>query len=286
MEVACFNFTFYNCFQILISAYASLLMSCLMGLLMYYEHFSIFSLIWCAVELYIFIGLYGTYLLDLCLAIALIIPTMALSFCLLIADCIKLSPNVKCSFSYSFFLEKYHNVIHLLLKSNDTFFENIGLVLIYDIPINAFVVTYLTNFSVSEAQRILLMLIVWLQLIGILLLLAGPVISNKKVMGSTKHFQTVLSHMDNENGRLKWKYLTQLEFTHFKPQVGYTLTPYGAITFSLIIEVCIQTIVPNKFYSFCLNFFSYWQFAVMYFTLYVYSTKIMLKSQNSLVSIL
>ena len=173
----------------------------------------------------------------------LLILAIALSFYLLITDCNKRSPKLKCSFSYSVFLGQYHNIIQLLLKSNDTFYGTVGLILIYDIPINAFVVTYLTKYSVSQAQRILLMLIVSLQLISILMLLATPVQVNKKVMISTKHFQTTLFHMDNQNVRLKWKYLTQLEFSHFKPQVGYTLTPYGTVSFSLIIEVCIQTIV-------------------------------------------
>ena len=146
-----------------------------MGVLMYYDHYSILSIIWGAGEIYILLGFYGPYLLDLCFVIALLVLTLAFSFYLLITDCIKLSPKLNCISCYSVFLGQYHSVIQLLLKSNDMFYRTIGLILIYDIPINAFVVTYLTKFSVSEAQRILLMLIVSLQLTSILMLLATPV---------------------------------------------------------------------------------------------------------------
>ena len=211
---------------------------------MYYDHYSIWSMIWGAVEIYIFIGLYGTYLLDLSTVIALIIPTMAMNFYLLITDCNKRSTKSKCNFCYSVFLGQYHNVIQLLLKSNDImFYGTVGVMLAYYFPVNSFVVTYLTKFSVSQAQRILLMLIAILQLIGILVLLAIPIQVNKKMVTISKRLQTTLFCMDKQNFRLKWKYLSQLEFIQSRPQIGYTLPPYGAITFGLIIEVCIQTIV-------------------------------------------
>ena len=223
-----------------------------MGIMMYLDHYSILSIIWGAVEIYILLGFYGSYLLDLSTVIALIIPTMAMNFYLLITDCNKRSTKSKCNFCYSVFLGQ------LLLKSNDImFYGTVGVMLAYYFPVNSFVVTYLTKFSVSQAQRILLMLIAILQLIGILVLLAIPIQVNKQMVTISKRLQTTLFCMDKQNFRLKWKYLSQLEFIQSRPQIGYTLTPYGAITFSLIIEVCIQTIVPNKFYSFCLNFFSY-----------------------------
>ena len=212
-------------------------MSLYTGTTMYHGQFPTWSIIWGVVEMSTMLFIYGTYLLNVCLVISLIIPTMALTFYLLIIDCNKRSIKSQYSICYSFFLGQYYNVIQLLLKSNDSIIYGIiGIVLVYNLPIHAYIATYLTTFSIMGTRKALFLIILLIQTFGFIFLLSLPAIVNKNVVSIRKSFEAFLQCM-GQNVRIKWKYLTYMEFLQSKPQVGYTLFPYGAITFKLIIEV-------------------------------------------------
>ena len=206
---------------------------------MYNNHYSIMLIIIGIIEVMIMFALYSTFLLNISYTITLIIPTMALSFILLIKDCNQSSFKAKQRFSYVNSFRNYHRVFQLLLQSNDIMIYGIiGCVLIYNIPIHAYMVTYMTTFNISKTQKVLFLLILAIQTSGFIFLLSIPATVNKKVSVIRDRFEKTLLVIPDQDVRLKWKYLTCLEFLDTKPQVGYTLFPYGAITFNLIIQVC------------------------------------------------
>lgn len=205
---------------------------------MYHSHYSIWSILRVVIETFILFVLYSTYLLNISLTISLIIPTMGLSFIFLIKDCSKISSQIKNRFLNIFLLRQYYRVFKLLLKSNDIMiYGTIGIVLIYNIPIHSTLVTYITTFSVPETREFLFLLILLIQTCGFIILLFVPATVNKRVLDISKRLEKTFFGMDKQDVKLKWKYLIQLEFLQSKPQVGYTLLPYGAITFKLAIEV-------------------------------------------------
>lgn len=209
-----------------------------MGFSMYHKQYSIWSITIIVSESLIIFAIYSIALLNLSYALALIIPTISICFMLAIQQWRK-----NCSQSrkeYWTFWKQHVAIIQMFLKSNDIIiYGSINIVLLFNVPINSYLVTYMTFFSIPNAQKFIFLAIITIHLTGFIFFLSILAMVNRMVANSRKCLERILFCIAAQNIRIKWKYLTYCEFLRSRPNIGYTLFPFGTITYKLIIEVWI-----------------------------------------------
>ena len=168
------------------------------------------------------------------------IPIMCACFILMLKEWKQKKPSNRNYVQQIMFWKTHTKFIRFIMKSDDWFVSSfISVMLGINIPINAFLMTYMRTSSIDNIMKPAFVIIICMQLFGFLILLSYPAKVNKAVNKSAKNLNDVHLSIARHNVWLKWKYLSSIETLTSKRQIGYHLFSHGAITFSLMTEVKI-----------------------------------------------
>ena len=175
------------------------------------------------------------------------IPVMSVCFILMLREWKQKKPSNRNYVQQIVFWKKHICFTRWIMKSDDWFISRyIVIMLGINIPINAFLVTFLGTSSVKSVAKITFVIIICLQLIGFISLLSFPAKVNRTVENSIKDLNYAKFGISQQNFLLKWKYLNYMEALTSKRKIGYHLFSCGTITFSIMFEVNLQNKISTR----------------------------------------
>ena len=166
------------------------------------------------------------------------IPVMSVCFILMLKEWKQAKSSNRNHVQQIMLWNKHVSFTRWIMKSDDWFISSyIAVMLGINIPINAFLMTFLGTSSVKGIAKMAIVLIINMQVFGFVTLLSFPAKVNQTVRKSVRDFRILLLHISSKNAWLKWKYLNYMETLSSPRQIGYHLISFGTISFSLMIEV-------------------------------------------------
>ena len=175
------------------------------------------------------------------------IPVMSVCFILMLKEWKRKKPSSRNYVQQIIFWKKHVRFTIRIMKSDDWFISSyIAVMLGINIPINAFLVTFLGTSSVESVVKMIFVIIICLQLFGFFILLSFPAKVNRTVENSIKDLNYAKFGISQQNFLLKWKYLNYMEALTSKRKIGYHLFSCGTITFSIMFEVNLQNKISTR----------------------------------------